>query len=546
MRYLAPVLGLGPGSVVSLVGAGGKTSLLFALAREFGEAWGWDRVLVTTTTRLFYPAAEDFPPLRGVAMAGAAGVARVADATIPGLIRVEVAASLAGVLAAAAPGRLDRDELLVLAQAVEPVAGPGPSWASRRKINGLPPEWVDAVAAANPDLVILVEADGSARRPLKAPASHEPVIPSSSTAVVAVAGLDALGRSLDAATAHRPEQVSRLTRIPPGEAITAEGVATVLWHAWGCGRGRPPAATLTPVVNKIDAPALLPAARGVASALQRLGAGRVIFSSCLDWPVVAEVVRRVPPPPVAAVILAAGVSSRLGQPKQLLTWQGRTLVERAVGEALRSSVTCVYVVLGHRAGEVASALAALKEQAGERLTLVYNADYLTKGQSSSVRAGLAALSPDTQAVIFAPVDQPLVGAAHYDALVDRFTAGTTPRVSRPSGSSEAPPGSAATVAPMIVVSRSREGRGLPVLFGRFLFAELAGVEGDEGGRSVIRRHLEAVTELPVRDDVLHDVDTWEDYTRLLEGLPIRRPGTRGKETGRDVDGLSWEPPREGL
>ncbi len=542
MRYLAPVLNLGPGSVVSLVGAGGKTSLLFALAREVGEAWGWDKTLVTTTTRMFYPALEDFPPVEPTLLPAANEALIVTPAPAarrfpaPMRIQVQMVRSLAEALTVVTrrpeaggpnPGAHD---LLVLARGTEPASGPG----GRDKITGLPPEWVDAIATARSDLVVLVEADGSARRPLKAPASHEPVIPSRTTVVLSVAGVDALGQPLGPEVAHRPERVSRLTGIPFGEAITPEGTATVLWHASGCSRRRPPAAELVPVMNKARGagdPAVLPQARAAAAALHRLGAGPVVLASCADWPVVAEVSRPVPAPPVAAVILAAGTSSRLGRPKQLLPWDGRTLIERVVEEALRSSVASVYVVLGHGAGPIESRLAPWREQAGGRLTVVHNPDY-AEGQSTSVRAGLTALVPDIQAAIFAPVDQPLIGSSHFDALVDRF-AGLMDFAKRPDiarrpdfprrmDAEPLPEGVAVhrhCRSKVIVLSQGRTRRGLPALFSRPLFPELLQVEGDEGGRSVIQHHPEALCAVPVADGVLEDIDTWEDYLRLRQ-----RPG----------------------
>ena len=493
-RSLAPALGLGPGSVVSLVGAGGKTSLAFALASEAGEAWGWDSVLVTTTTHMFQPAMSDFPPLSG----GVRAPMVPGAPPIPSL-RLVLVSSLKQALAATVATSAGRSgELLVLATGIEPTSRAG----QRDKIVGLPPEWVDAVARANPHRLIVVEADGSGRRPLKAPASHEPVIPSSTTVVLAVAGLDALNRPLDAVTVHRPEQVARLTGLRQGAAITPEAIATVLWHAEGCGRCRPPAARLVPVVNKVDGPEHLQGAELIVAALRQMGATQVLLTSGAGWPVLVDEGAATADGPgvgVSVVVLAAGASTRFGRPKQLLPWGGQTLVERMVGEALRvNEARKVVVVLGHEADQVTSALAALKRDAGARLSFVLNKDYLTQGQSSSVRAGIAALPAGTAAAIFVPVDQPLLTAVHLNALVARWAALAV------QGDDRA-----------IVAAAHAGRRGLPVLFAGAFFPELMQTEGDQGGRSVIRRHPEAVSAVEVGAGVLLDVDTPDDYSQLL-------------------------------
>lgn len=285
MFPLSAVLGLSPGAVVSLVGAGGKTSLLFALVREAVERWGAGCVLVTTTTRMFQPGPVDFPPLPG--QDGAAGVSHRPAGAHAGAPAPPVRTLLCGTLgeALAELERTPEGAVPVLAQGLLP-----PSGGLRAKLVGVPTAWVDEIAGRFAHLLILVEADGSAGRPLKAPAGHEPVIPSSTGTVVAVAGTDALGAPPDPLHVHRPEQVARLTGLLPGEAVTPLAVAQVLWHPEGCGKGRPPGSRLIPVLNKVDSPECLGAARRVAADLLGLGAPLVVLTTCRKWPVVVEVV----------------------------------------------------------------------------------------------------------------------------------------------------------------------------------------------------------------------------------------------------------------
>jgi molybdenum cofactor cytidylyltransferase len=189
---------------------------------------------------------------------------------------------------------------------------------------------------------------------------------------------------------------------------------------------------------------------------------------------------------IAAVVLAAGTSTRMGRQKLLLPMAGgqpliRLVVERVLGAGLDD----VVVVLGREADAVGAALAGLP------VRTVANPCY-AEGQSTSLRAGLAALRSDTEAAVVALGDQPLPDPG----LIARLTAAWR-REGRP-----------------IVVPRYTDGRGNPVLFAAAVFDELRTVEGDRGGRDVIARDPARVTELPVDAAMPPDVDTWADYRRL--------------------------------
>lgn len=190
---------------------------------------------------------------------------------------------------------------------------------------------------------------------------------------------------------------------------------------------------------------------------------------------------------VSGVILAAGLSSRLGRPKQLLDLFGEPLLRRVVRNAVASQLTEVVLVLGHRAAEIASAVGEL----GQRV--VVNPDY-SDGQSTSLRVGLGAIGPGAEAVVFLLGDQPQVGPEMVDALIDRFRATGAPIVMPTYG------GIAAN----------------PVLFAEELFPELAKVSGDEGARSLVTRHRDRVITVAVSGgSPPRDVDTEDDYRALL-------------------------------
>lgn len=200
---------LSPGAIVAAVGGGGKTSLVYALAYE--AAGRGLSALVTTTTKSTRPAGMAMPP-----------IVESTDET------------------------LAEDVALSLAPGTVLVASAGD--ASRRRIAGFAPESIDALAAISPGLVT-VEADGSAHRPFKAPADHEPVIPASSTDIVVCVGLGVLGRALEARWVHRPEIVASLADSFPGAIVTADTVVRVLLHQAGGRKHVPPGARLHALLN---------------------------------------------------------------------------------------------------------------------------------------------------------------------------------------------------------------------------------------------------------------------------------------------------------
>jgi molybdenum cofactor cytidylyltransferase len=190
---------------------------------------------------------------------------------------------------------------------------------------------------------------------------------------------------------------------------------------------------------------------------------------------------------VSGVILAAGASTRLGQPKQLLDLAGEPLLRHTVRNALASNLDHVVLVLGARAAEIDEEVGFL----GQRIVVnpVHN-----EGQSTSLKLGLESIDPEAGSVLFLLGDQPGVTPAIINALIERFEASNA----------------------QIVQARYQNGPGNPVLFARSLFPELLAIDGDEGARSVIRRHRDSIVFADFPDRTIpQDVDTFEDYQALL-------------------------------
>jgi molybdenum cofactor cytidylyltransferase len=438
---LIKALELKRGDLVSLVGAGGKTTTMFRLASELASD-GW-KVVTTTTTMIW---RED--------RCGHTILEPDADRLLD-----QVSSAL-----------MDHDPICVASGFDE----------AQGKLIGIAPSLADALIALPQVDVVLVEADGAKGRSLKAPAEHEPVIPSSTSTLIPVAAIDAVGQTLDKRTVHRPEIVARLADSRLGETITAELMSTVLLHPEGGLKNAPPLARIVPLINKVSTSTILPAREVARLLLDEPRVERVLLSAVAEDDPVKEVWGR-----VAAVVLAAGGSSRFGSPKQLLPWKGQTLLEHVVDTVLASSVQETVVVLGHEAQAIGDLLR------DRPLRIVVNEEW-ESGQSSSVRMGIGALPERFDACLFVLADQPNVTSRLVDDVVTRYRQ---------------------TLAPLVApVHRGQ--RGNPVLFDKVLFSELLQMQGDEGGRQVIQRHQREVEAVEVGDQSLFlDIDTAEEYER---------------------------------
>lgn len=443
---------------LALVGAGGKTTALFRLARDLitvnQNSHASPRVFVAASTHL-----------------------------------AEVQCSLADF-----HFQVESEDDLRLLEPDLPqgvLLFTGSSHAAGR-VSGVPLPVLDRLCRLSVarDCFLLIEADGSRRLPLKAPAAHEPALPEWVEAVVVCAGLSAIGKPLDSQWVHRPELFSRLAGTPLGHPIDPAALCAVLLHPQGGLKSIPTGARHIALLNQADTPQAQSIAHGMAANLlggfhsvviAALAPPREEQGSAMQGGVLAVHER------VAGIVLAAGGSRRLGEPKQLLLWQGEPLIRHVARTAIQAGLQPLIVVTGAAAAQVEQALTGLP------VLTVYNPNW-EAGQSTSVQAGLGSIPAAAGAVIYLLADQPHTSTDLVRGLVELH---------------------AATLASLVAPEVQGQ-RGNPVLFDRRTFSDLLSLQGDEGGRSLFSRYQAAW--LPWHDEsVLLDIDTPQDYQSLLEG-----------------------------
>ena len=195
---------------------------------------------------------------------------------------------------------------------------------------------------------------------------------------------------------------------------------------------------------------------------------------------------------IAGVVLAAGLSRRMGQAKLLLPLEGRPVVRHVVERLLAAGLDPLIVVTGREDRAIRAAL-------GDLDVIVVVNPHPEAGQAGSVKVGIAAVPADAPAALVALGDQPFVSGQVIVTLLEaRAGAGRA-----------------------IVAPRYREGRGNPVLFSREVFVELVEISGDQGARAVLERDPSRVTLVDVDLPMPQDLDTPEDYAKLRRaGNPV--------------------------
>lgn len=191
---------------------------------------------------------------------------------------------------------------------------------------------------------------------------------------------------------------------------------------------------------------------------------------------------------IPILLLAAGASSRMGLPKQLLPWGSQTLIEHQINTLLKTGHP-VNVVLGSNSNLVIPVI----EKYG--VDIFYNTNW-ESGMGSSISFGICHIIqkfPDADGVLITLLDQPLITTSYFEKMLVTYQPGSQ----------------------KILVSHSTSGwTGVPVLFDKCYFKELAKLSNDEGAKKITKRHEESVILLD-GGEILEDMDNIQTYQQLL-------------------------------
>ena len=194
---------------------------------------------------------------------------------------------------------------------------------------------------------------------------------------------------------------------------------------------------------------------------------------------------------IAVIILAAGASKRMGQPKQLLPYKGETLLSYVTKIALNSECDRIIVILGANADKIEPEIARLP------IKIVKNTEW-NEGIASSIRCGIEYIREyflDINGVIFLTCDQPFLSPEVIQGLIDVYNSTHKP----------------------IIASKYGQTLGIPALFERSLFSELMKLKGDRGAKKIIKKYPDLVSNVPFSQGRF-DLDTIDDYDYLLNSL----------------------------
>src|SRR5262245_12814145 len=188
------------------------------------------------------------------------------------------------------------------------------------------------------------------------------------------------------------------------------------------------------------------------------------------------------PTMISAIVLAAGKSERMGRPKALLEFRGRTFLENILDAISRSSIEHTVVVVGHHRREIENAI--------QTVPLIFNPDY-EQGMVTSLQTGIRALPPESIGAFLFLVDHPVVEAETIEAMIP-------------------------SVALNRIVQPTFKGRrGHPVFLGAEVLEEILRLPSSQGADVVVRRDPSRITEIPVNaGGIIADIDTPEDYEKL--------------------------------
>lgn len=323
---------------------------------------------------------------------------------------------------------------------------------------------------------LLIEADGSKRKPCKFPASYEPNIPPFVNKVCVVIGLSAIGKPLTNEYFHRAEEIAKVLNISLGEEIGFDHIFTLLSHPNGGLKNIPERAEKILFLNQADCLTNTDEINELALKLKAFY-DHVLLSEIHEY----NLEIRAHWGNVGCVILAAGSGSRFGGPKQLAIYRGKTFIENVIETTQRVNFQQCVVVLGSYFEKIISVIKKYPIK-------VINNKKWESGQSTSVKMGVDSFTGETiDAILFLLVDQPQITINMINNVLNLF----------------------AYNKDNIIIHRYKGQDRHPILFSSCTFEDLMNIRGDQGGRQLFDKYSPAQIKLE-NDFLAIDIDSVTD------------------------------------
>lgn len=432
---LIEIFDLKKGEIVSIVGAGGKTTTMFKLAEELRAE---NKVLVTTTTKIAWPDKAQYDYIC-----------------------------------------MERENFLnYAAKDSNGIYVFGIEDKIKHKVNSV--SEADLLELKPYFDYILIEADGSKRKPLKGWNQSEPVICTQTTKTIGVLDITAVGLNINEENIHRSPIFCELTNTKVGDTVNIENIADMITNPNGLFKNSFGEKIL--YINKVENSNTINNAKKLIKILKN-NENRVIdrytMGSLYKQKYYKNAVF------ITAIIMASGYSKRMGKDKLLLEYKGKTFVERTIDTVSKCSF--MEIILVARETKV-RAFGEVKD-----IVVVENRN-ADKGISESIKLGVSN-AESSDGYMFFTADQPFLKASMIENLMKKF--GENPQ--------------------NIIIPVFNGKRGNPVIFPAALKTEFLELNGDTGGKAVIENHKDIVKLIEISESLsLLDVDTEENYKYILK------------------------------
>lgn len=431
-------LGINPKKpyMITFVGGGGKTSHMFKLANELKR---FGNVLVTTTTKILLPDENSYDYLF---------VLETDNLTV------------------------NKNGVTLLAQNIN----------ENKKLSGVDKYFLDDLYEKKSFKFILIEADGAKEKPLKAPNDTEPIIPLNTNINIGIIGVDALDKKVEE-VCFRENLFKNITKKDKDEIVDDNSILSLISHDKGLFKDTPKKCKKFFIISKCDNKENKERALKVLDrALSCSNIDRLFLSSVNN-----NFINRVFVD-VCGIIMASGLSRRMGKNKLLMKVENESMIERIVKACVSSNLKKVIVVYNK--------IEVKEKIKGYNLELLYNKNPEV-GQSMSIKLGLdRANRINPKGYMFLVGDQPFIQSKLINSLLSEFIENNE----------------------NIIIPKYREKNGNPVVFPKGLSEKFNALQGDSGGREIIKKY-DKIKYLKFEDDIQgFDIDTKEDYEHINDLL----------------------------